>query len=179
MSAVTPDWLSEVVAGYDKDDKAKQLLTELAIAPKAMPNFQLRAGVLRYKDRLWLGHDVSLQQKVSQAFHSSPLGGHSRFPVTYHRIKKLFYWPGLKSTVRLFVQSCVVCQQAKPDRCKCPGLLQPLPIPSQAWKIVSMDFVEGLPRSRHVNCIIVVVHKFSEYSHFIPLLHSFQPRKWR
>jgi hypothetical protein len=36
-----------------------------------------------------------------------------------------------------------------------------------------MDFIERLPKSGSANCILVVVDKFSKYSHFIPLLHSF------
>jgi hypothetical protein len=36
-----------------------------------------------------------------------------------------------------------------------------------------MDFIEGLPRSGHANCIMVVVDKFSKYSQFILLLHPF------
>jgi hypothetical protein len=76
----------------------------------------------------------------------------------------------LKKAVHTFVRSCTVCQQAKPDRAKYPGLLQPLPVPSQAWEIVSLDFVEGLPRSGKYNFILVVVHKFSK---FIPLRHPF------
>jgi len=89
------------------------------------------------------------------------------------RIKKLFAWKGLKSAVTNYVKSCTICQQAKPDRAKLPGLLQPLPVPSAAWQVLSMDFVEGLPQSGNANCVLVVIDYFTKYGHFLPLRHPF------
>jgi hypothetical protein len=97
--------------------------------------------------------------------------------VTYRRLKQLFARPGMKSAIHNYVWSCSTCQQAKPDRAKYPGLLQPLPVPPQAWHTVSLDFVEGLPRFGHANCILVVIDKFSKYGHFLPLLHPFTAAK--
>lgn len=94
-------------------------------------------------------------------------------PVTYMRMKKLFAWKGMKAAVHSFVQTCLVCQQAKPDRTKLSGLLQPLEVPQHAWQIISMDFVEGLPQSGQANCILVVVDFFTKYRHFIALHHPF------
>jgi len=131
------------------------------------------SGVLRYKNRIWLGHDKSLHQQVISAMHSSALGGHSGIRVTYNRLKHYFFWPGMKSAVREYVQTCSVCQQAKPDRARYPGLLQPLPVPSSAWDMASLDFVEGLPRSGNSDTILVVVDKYSKFAHFILLCHPF------
>ena len=79
----------------------------------------------------------------------------------------------MKKLIISFVQSCPTCQQAKPERVKYPGLLQPLATPSAAWQVISLDFVEGLPISHGFNCILVVVDLFSKYSHFVALKHPF------
>jgi hypothetical protein len=79
----------------------------------------------------------------------------------------------MKADVQNFGQSCQVCLQAKPDRSSYLGKLLPLPIPSEAWKTISMDFIEGLPRSGAASCILVIVNKFTNFSHFIALAHPY------
>lgn len=66
-----------------------------------------------------------------------------------------------------------MCQQAKLDRAKLPGLLHPLLVPKGSWQVISLDFIEGLPRSGKANCILVVVDEFSKFAYFIPLVHPF------
>jgi len=173
ISSCVPSWTSTIIQGYDSDSDAQLLLAKLAVDPSAVPQFSLHDGVLRYKNRLWLGSNSALQHQVMSALHDSPADGHSGFPVTYRRIKQLFAWKSMKSAVKTFVASCQICQQAKPDRSKAPGLLQPLPIPSAAWQMLTMDFVEGLPHSQGKNCILVVVDRFTKYGHFLALAHPF------
>jgi hypothetical protein len=129
--------------------------------------------VIRYKGRIWLGNNKPVQFKVLHALHASPVGGHSGAPVTYTRIKQLFFWPGLKTDVWAFVQNCATCIQAKPDRSRYPGLLQPLPVLASSFEVITMDFIKGLPQSGSFNAIWVVVDKFSKFSHFVPLKHPF------
>jgi hypothetical protein len=129
------------------DSKAQELLTKLSLDSNVVHNFKLDNGITKYKNRIWLDSSVELQSKVLMAFHDAAIGGHSGAPMTYRRLKQLFYWPSMKKMVPRYVDACVICQQAKPDRSKYPGLLQPLTTPTSAWQMISMDFVEGLPLS--------------------------------
>lgn len=79
----------------------------------------------------------------------------------------------MKSDIWNFVQSCATCLQAKRDRTRYQGLLQPLPIPAASFEVITMDFIEGLPQSGSFNASWVVVDKFSKFSHFVPLKYPF------
>jgi hypothetical protein len=94
---------------------------------------------------VWVGANTGLHTKIIHAFHSSTIGGHSGIQGTYHKVQKMFTWKGLKVAVESFAKQCQVCQQAKLENCKTPGLLSPLPIPKSSWQDVSMYFIEGLP----------------------------------
>jgi hypothetical protein len=173
ISASQPLWLLTIVDAYQQDPIAQELLQKLSVAPETDNSFSLLNGVIRKNGKIWIPAVASLQQQIITEFHATPLGGHSGIPVTLRRLKQLFAWQGMTATVHKFVQSCLVCQQSKPDRAKYPGLLQPLPVPDAAWQVVSLDFIEGMPRSGRYNSILVVVDKFSRYAHFIPLSHPF------
>jgi len=65
------------------------------------------------------------------------------------------------------------CAQCKYETVATPGLLQPLPIPSQIWESITMDFIEGLPKSNGKDTIWVVINLMSKYAHFLALSHPY------
>jgi hypothetical protein len=141
---------------------------------RASDTFTWKNDSLWYKDRLYLCKNSKLKQKVLLELHTSPVGGHSGFLKTYHRVKKDFFWDGLKTNVQRFVEECLVCQQNNVETIKIPGLLQPLSIPSQRWEEVSMDFIKGLPKSEGKSVIMVIVDRLTKYTHLCALSHPFK-----
>jgi len=66
------------------------------------------------------------------------------------------------------LRRCATCQMAKSHLLP-QGLYTPLPVPTQPWVEVSMDFILGLPRTqRGKDSIFVVVDRFSKMAYFIP-----------
>ena len=83
----------------------------------------------------------------------------------------------MKSDLKLHIKECDVCQQMKSETCHPAGLLQPLPIPDKPWSAVSIDFIDGLPRSQRMDVIMVVVDRLTKYVHFIALSHPYSAAK--
>ena len=99
--------------------------------------------------------------------------GHLGFLKTFHRVKRVFYWPGLREDVKKHVKECDACQRLKAETCNVAGLLLPLPIPDKPWLDVSMDFVKGLPKSQSKDVVLVVEDRLTKFVHFFPLSHPY------
>uniref|UniRef100_A0A7N2KR02 Uncharacterized protein n=1 Tax=Quercus lobata TaxID=97700 RepID=A0A7N2KR02_QUELO len=168
-----PTWLEELKASYTTDVEVQDILQTLHSNPAAVGKFSLQNGLLLYKGRLYLGSNCSLKPKVLSLVHDSPLGGHSGYLKTYHRAKRDWFWKGMKKDLKEYIKGCEMCQRIKHETCKPAGLLQPLEIPHTPWSSISMDFVEGLPKSLRHDVVMVVVDRLTKYVHFIPLSHPY------
>lgn len=70
--------------------------------------------------------------------------------------------------IKNFINTCDVCQKTKPRKHAPVGLLQPIPIPSQPFEVVTMDFIPELPLSNRFDNVLVIVNKLMKYAIFIP-----------
>lgn len=140
---------------------------------EAANGYSLQQGIFLENGRIVIVAHSNIMGRVLQYIHVNPLAGYSRYLKTYQRAKHDFYWKGMKGNIKKLVREFDVCQAIKYETCAPSGLLQPLPIPQQSWVDISIDFIESLPKSKGYNVILVVVDRFTKYSHFIPLTHPF------
>lgn len=166
-----------MVRSYEQDSQCQELIARIILHPEYPDLYELSDGILRYKGKLYVGSSNGVRRQIMEALHSSSVGGHSGQRGSWHRISSIFYWPEMKQEVRRFVQACDSCQRNKAEHVQHPGLLQPLPMPRQAWTHISMDFIERLPISQNLDTILVVVDRFTKYSHFLPLAHPFSAKQ--
>ena len=105
-------------------------------------------GWLRHDGRLCVPQVGDLVRKVLEEEDYSKMTIHPGGDKMYRDMKHMFFWAGMKKDVAEFVSKCMVCQQVKAESKKLGGLLHPLEVPQWKWESISMDFVDGLPRSR-------------------------------
>lgn len=74
-------------------------------------------------------------------FHSSPIGGHSRYLRTYKLLYENIYFEGLKRDLQDVVYRCEIFQKNKSQTLSLVVLLQPLFIPHDIWEDVNMEFI--------------------------------------
>jgi hypothetical protein len=172
-SIVQPAWIAKIEQSYVGDITYTNLLQQVSVNLEATQHYSVHSCIIRYKDKICISTSTNLKAKILSAIHSSAIGGHSGIRATYHRVKRLLHWPQLKKSVEEFVSQCAICQRAKTKHCHYPGLLAPLPIPTIAWTFISMDFIEGLPKSGSNSVILVVVDRLTKYAHFIGLSHPY------
>lgn len=113
--------------------------------------------------------DLQFINKLLHLLHSSPKDGHSGVDKTLYKVRRNFFWPRLKRSMKEFVRGCDICQRVKVEQSLPSGLFQPLPVPKKPWSDISMNFIEGLLVSKGHSMIWVVVDRFTKYSHFVSL----------
>ncbi|KAL8159020.1 hypothetical protein V2J09_000557 [Rumex salicifolius] len=173
LSMVESDLLAEIQLLYEADTVLKEIIAEFQTKGTGKKHYTWSHQLLRRKGKLVIGNSVALRDKIMSWLHCSGTSGHSGRDATFQRVKSLFYWKGLANDIQTFLRNCVVCQRSKYDRAASPGLIQPLPIPSQIWSDITMDFVEGLPMSCGKSVIFVVVDRLSKAAHFVALSHPY------
>ncbi|KAL4587543.1 hypothetical protein LXL04_000414 [Taraxacum kok-saghyz] len=171
LSTAQPAWITELRNFYQTDTGIK--CKEHLPGNNNDNTFTFRDGLLYSSDKMFIPNNSSIRQQLLLEYHSSTLGGHSGVAATIRRLSSTFRWPKLKEEIRSFIRHCKVCQETKYPTHKPYGLLQPIPVPTQVWADIFMDFITYLPSSGGKTVIWVVVDRFSKFAHFIPLPTKF------
>jgi hypothetical protein len=129
--------------------------------------YMIQDGLLFRGNQLCISK-CSMRENLLKEKHSGGLAGHFGHDKKFSKLNDSYYWPGMRTDVKKFVDRYRICQHTKGKR-KNTGLYQPFSIPDTPWYVVSMDFILGLPRKhRGYDLIFVVLDRFSKMEHFIP-----------
>jgi hypothetical protein len=133
-------------------------------------------GMLKLVDGVWwrgdqvvIPNDELLKRSILYELHDAYYSGHFGETKSIQAVQRMYWWPGMIKDIKRYVQACPTCQRNKAPNNKPAGLLQPLPVPTEPWQHVTMDFITQLPQSiTHYDAIFVVVDRLTKMVHFAP-----------
>ncbi|PNX73902.1 transposon Ty3 gag-pol polyprotein, partial [Trifolium pratense] len=175
----TPPFLfiNELREELQQNSSYQELCHNVISDPTKFPDFVISNGLLLMNGRIWIPANSKFKVLLLKEFHETPVGGHAGVIKTLKRLSANFYWQHMRKEIKDFVARCFICQQTKYSTSKPSGLLQPLPIPSNVWEDISLDFITGLPLSGGYSVLLVVVDRFSKYTHLGALPSHFTAYK--
>ncbi|QRW23686.1 Retrotransposable element Tf2 protein [Rhizoctonia solani] len=134
---------------------------------KAYRDYDWEEELLWYRGKLVVPDSEPLKERILKEFHDSPLAGHPGQQRTLELISRSYWWPGMKSSAKEWVECCPTCQ-ANRRACVPTIALKPLEVPPFPFHTISYNFITGFPKSNGHNAILVVIDSFSKFGHFIP-----------
>ena len=123
ISFPTPTWVAELKASYVADPTIQAILSTFQEGGIPLKGFSLVDGLLFFKGKIYWGPTSDLKSSILEHVHNGPLGGHSGYMKTLHRVKQDFYWPGMKKDLKQYIKECEVCQRVKHENCRPTSLL--------------------------------------------------------
>jgi hypothetical protein len=175
----------QIAAVYRLADEPDQVILEAYKNDKLLEELEERAaqepwihktpdGYMRYHGKIYI--PAKARDKIIQREHEAIAHGHKGPKKTYDQLKRWYYFPKMRQTIKEKLKDCVECARNKPNRHKQYGEVQVPETPSRPWEIISIDWIVKLPKStepgtgKEYDSIMVIVDKLTKYVHFLPYL---------
>jgi hypothetical protein len=137
----------------------------------SLSDWKMEDGKLFYQNRCYIPNSEGIRKLIVQEIHDSPMTGHPGRDSTLEMIQRHYWWPRMRHFVNEYVTGCATCQQNKVNTHPTQPPTQPIKSTTkEPFKLISQDFISGLPKTkRGFDCIMVVVdHGLTKGVIFIP-----------
>ncbi|GJJ75505.1 hypothetical protein EMPS_07863 [Entomortierella parvispora] len=170
--SLSPDVRDQLVQDYNDDPRLGPIYKD-CLDGKVANGYSFQNNLLYFTRRgattLAIPRHSPIRLTLLHDAHDSATAGHFGFQKTYDNLRRFVYWPHIAKDTQQYVATCERCQRNKDSQDRPAGLLQPLPISSQRWEVVTMDFIGPLPpTARNFDAITVFVDKLTRQAHFVP-----------
>nr|GEY42735.1 putative reverse transcriptase domain-containing protein [Tanacetum cinerariifolium] len=104
-------------------------------------------GTLCLNGMSWLPCYGDLRTVIMHESYKSKYFIHPGSEKMYQDMKRLYWWPNMKTGIATYVSKCLTCAKVKAKHQRPSGLLVQPKIPKWKWDNITMDFVTKLPKS--------------------------------
>ncbi|GKC43368.1 putative reverse transcriptase domain-containing protein [Tanacetum coccineum] len=135
-------------------------------------------GGLYFVERIWVPAYGNLRTLIMNEAHATKYSVHPGADKMYYDLRDIYWWPGMKKDIALYVSKCLTCSKVKAEHQKPSGLLQQPEIPEWKWENITMDFIVKLPRtSSGHDAIWVIVDRLTKSAHFLAVREDYKTEK--
>ena len=116
-------------------------------------------NIMLYKGKNYIPNDLDLQWDIVRMFHDHETAGHPGELETFNSVKQHYWWPGMQTFVKRYIQGCGICQQFKINRNPSHPSFNPIKGSklTRPFAQCSMDMITDLPLSNGYDLILAVV----------------------
>ncbi|GJY04705.1 putative reverse transcriptase domain-containing protein [Tanacetum coccineum] len=86
-------------------------------------------GALYYLDRIWVPLTGDVRTLIMDEAHKSEYSIHPGADKMYYDLRDIYWWPGMRKDVALYVSKCLTCSKIKAEHQRPSDLLQQPEIP--------------------------------------------------
>ena len=110
---------------------------------------------------------ISQQQHILEEHHDVPTAGHLGVERTLEMLQRVYWWKGIRQSVREYIKTCPKCQMFKLENQAPKGLRQAIPVPTAKWEQITTDLVTDLPESHGYSAVAVFVDRLTKFVIFV------------
>ena len=99
--------------------------------------------------------------------HESLIGGHTALIKTLGKIQEQFTWPGIRTDIQEYIDSCPICDKLKPKHLQTP--VKALPQSQNILETVHVDLHGPLTTVDGKNFVLIAKCAFSKFAIFVAL----------
>jgi RNase H-like domain found in reverse transcriptase/Reverse transcriptase (RNA-dependent DNA polymerase)/Integrase zinc binding domain len=114
-----------------------------------------------FQGKNYIPKDLKLQRDIVKMYHDHEMAGHPGELETYNRIRQNYWWPGLWTFVKNYVQGCGICQQSKINWSPSNPAYIVIEVANNTRPFAKclMDLITDLPLVEGYSSILVVVDR--------------------
>ncbi|GJZ00338.1 reverse transcriptase domain-containing protein [Tanacetum coccineum] len=125
---------------------------------------------LYFMDRICVPLVGDMRMIILNEAHKSKYSVHPGADKMYHDLRDMYWWPGMKRDIAIYVNKCLTCAKVKAKHQRPSSLLQQPEIPEWKWDKITMNLITKLPRSRSGHdAIWVIVNKLTKLAYFLAI----------
>ncbi|GJU68210.1 putative reverse transcriptase domain-containing protein [Tanacetum coccineum] len=123
-------------------------------------------------------HVGDVRMVVLNEAHNSRYFVHPGADKMYHDLRDMYWWPGIKRDIAIYVSKCFTYAKVKAEHQKPSGSVQQPEIPEWKWDKITMDLITKLHRSRSGHDVIwVILDRLTKLAHFLAIREDFNTEK--